>query len=110
MAIGNKNLLEIAGDLSSSSPKARVGASERICDWVHSFDRREVRTVATLLSSAVVTEEDRDCRESELNALSELTASGLVEAEDVVALRELRRDLLTEPDAEHYDYLASEYF
>ncbi|MFF5773928.1 hypothetical protein ACFY8V_12240 [Streptomyces californicus] len=66
--------------------------------------------MARLLSSTVVTEGDRDCRESELNALSALTASGLVEADDLVSLRELRRDLLTEPDTEHYDYLASEYF
>ncbi|MET7501557.1 hypothetical protein [Streptomyces microflavus] len=55
-------------------------------------------------------ETDRDCRESQLNALSELTASGLVEAEDLAPLRELRRDVLTEADAEHYDYLVSEYF
>ncbi|MFD4342389.1 hypothetical protein ACFWPP_35010 [Streptomyces anulatus] len=110
MAVGNKNLLGIVRDLSSPSPEAREEASERICDWVHSFDRREVRVIATLLSSTVVIEGDRDCRESELNALSELTASGLVEAEDLVALRDLRRDLLTESDAEHYDYLASEYF
>ncbi|MFF3094061.1 hypothetical protein [Streptomyces cyaneofuscatus] len=69
------------------------------------------RTIlGALLSSAVAVEPDRDCRESELNALSELTASGLVEAEDLAPLRELRRDLLTEPDAEHYDYLVGEYF
>ncbi|MFI1187338.1 hypothetical protein [Streptomyces californicus] len=110
MTVGNKSLLGIARDISSSSPEAREEASERVCDWVHSFDRREVRAVATLLSSAVVIEGNRDCRESELNALSELTASDLIEAEDLVALRELRRDLLTEPDAEHYDYLISEFF
>ncbi|MGA6172480.1 hypothetical protein ACPEIF_19800 [Streptomyces sp. NPDC012600] len=110
MTVGHRNLLGIARDLSSPSPENREEASERICDWVHSFDRREVEVVATLLSSAVVVETDRDCRESELNALSELTASGLVEAEDLVALRELRRDLLSDSDAEHFDYLAGEYF
>ncbi|MFE1472612.1 hypothetical protein ACFW6N_02050 [Streptomyces cyaneofuscatus] len=110
MTIGNSNLLGIARDLSSPSPEAREEASERICDWVHSFDRREVRVVAALLSSAAAEEPERDCRESELNALSELTASGLVEADDLAPLRELRRDLLTEPDAEHYDYLVGEYF
>ncbi|MEU1220402.1 hypothetical protein [Streptomyces microflavus] len=90
--------------------EAREVTAERICDWCHSFDRREVRVVAALLSSAAVVETDRDCRESQLNALSELTASGLVEAEDLAPLRELRRDVLTKADAEHYDYLVSEYF
>ncbi|CAO0833613.1 hypothetical protein GCM10010298_07120 [Streptomyces microflavus] len=93
---------------TSLSREAREVTAERICDWCHSFDRREVRVVAALLSSAVAVEPERGCRESELNALSELTASGLVEAEDLASLRELRRDLLTEPDAEHYDYLVGE--
>lgn len=108
MTVGTKNILDISRDLTSPSSEVREEASSRIRDWVHSFDRREVRVVAALLSSAVAVEPERDCRESELNALSELTASGLVEAEDLASLRELRRDLLTEPDAEHYDYLVGE--
>ncbi|MFJ7056491.1 hypothetical protein ACIQVA_01860 [Streptomyces microflavus] len=42
--------------------------------------------------------------------IGELTASGLVEAEAPAPLRELRRDVLTEADAEHYDCLVGECF
>ncbi|MFJ5734876.1 hypothetical protein [Streptomyces microflavus] len=54
-------------------------------------------------------EPDRECRESRLNALSELTASGLVEAKELGPLGELRRDVLTEADTDHHDHLVGEH-
>ncbi|MFF7011031.1 hypothetical protein ACFY9Y_15075 [Streptomyces fimicarius] len=83
---------------------------ETISDWVRSFDRREVRTLASLLASAAVLERDADCLESELNALGELAVTGLLEAEDIAAPRRLPRASVRPADAEHLDYLTAEYF
>ncbi|MGQ4447302.1 hypothetical protein ACN6LK_003481 [Streptomyces griseus] len=90
--------------------KVRERACETISDRVRSFDRREVRTPASLLASAAVLEQDADCLESELNALGELAVTGLFEAEDIPALRRLPRASVRPADAEHLDCLTAEYF
>ncbi|MFB8021325.1 hypothetical protein ACFC36_22450 [Streptomyces rubiginosohelvolus] len=77
---------------------------------MRSFDRREVRTLASLLASAAVLEQDATCLESELNALGELSVTGFVEAEDIAALRRLPRESVRVADVEHLDYLIEEFF
>ncbi|MFJ6610238.1 MerR family transcriptional regulator [Streptomyces sp. NPDC091289] len=108
-SIGDERLLALTRDLVSATAKVRERACETICDWVRSFDRREVRTLASLLASAAVVEQDADCRECELNALGELSTTGLLEAEDIAALRRLPRDAVRPGDVEHLDYLTQEY-
>ncbi|MET9916080.1 hypothetical protein ABZZ04_03225 [Streptomyces sp. NPDC006435] len=110
MAVGDENLVSIVRGLTSSHPDAREEASETICDWLNSFDRREVRLLSALLSSLVVLESESDCRESELNALGGLTETGFVEAEDLAPLKQIRRDALERAEVDHFDYLAEEYF
>nr|WP_239144760.1 MerR family transcriptional regulator [Streptomyces sp. SID14515] len=108
-SIGDEQLLALTRGLVSATAKDRVRACETIGDWVRSFDRREVRTLASLLASAAVLEQDADCLECELNALGELSATGLFEAEDIAALRRLPRDSVRPGDVEHLDYLMEEY-
>ncbi|MFE2974275.1 TetR/AcrR family transcriptional regulator [Streptomyces sp. NPDC059258] len=109
-SIGDQHLLALTRDLTSESAKARERACETICDWVRSFDRREVRTLASLLASAAVLEQDAVCLESELNALGELSATGFLAAEDIAALRRLPRESVRAADVEHLDHLIEEFF
>ncbi|WP_405413287.1 TetR/AcrR family transcriptional regulator [Streptomyces rubiginosohelvolus] len=109
-SVGDEPLLALTRNLTSESAKARERACETICDWVRSFDRREVRTLASLLASAAVLEQDETCLESELNALGELSVTGFVEAEDIAALRRLPRESVQVADVEHLDYLIEEFF
>ncbi|WP_255311890.1 hypothetical protein [Streptomyces sp. PTY087I2] len=109
-SIGDEHLLALTRNLTSESAKDRERACETICDWVRSFDRREARTLASLLASAAALEQDADCLESELNALGELSATGLFDAEDIAALRRLPRESIRPADVEHLDYLMEEYF
>ncbi|MFD4593932.1 TetR/AcrR family transcriptional regulator [Streptomyces rubiginosohelvolus] len=109
-SIGDEHLLALTRNLTSESAKARERACETICDWVRSFDRREVRALASLLASAAVLEQDATCLESELNALGELSVTGFVEAEDIAALRRLARESVRPADVEHLDYLIEEFF
>ncbi|MFB8138714.1 TetR/AcrR family transcriptional regulator [Streptomyces parvus] len=109
-SIGDEHLLALTRNLTSESAEVREGACETICDWVRSFDRREVRTLASLLASAAALEQDATCLESELNALGELSVTGFVEAEDVAALRRLPRESVRPADVEHLDHLMEEYF
>ncbi|MDK0521262.1 hypothetical protein [Streptomyces sp. ML-6] len=110
MAVGDENLVSVVRGLASSDLDVREEASETVCDWLKSFDRREVRLLSALLSSLVVLETEPDCRESELNALGGLTETGFVEAEDLAPLRQIRRDALDRATVDHFDYLAEEYF
>ncbi|MEU0392111.1 hypothetical protein ABZ208_04875 [Streptomyces sp. NPDC006208] len=110
MTVGDENLLKIVRGLISTSPEAREESSETVCDWIHSFDCREARMVAALLSSVVMLETVSGCRESELNALSELTATGFIEANDLAPLQRLQRNTLQGSELEHFDYLSGEYF
>ncbi|MYX05087.1 MULTISPECIES: TetR/AcrR family transcriptional regulator [unclassified Streptomyces] len=109
-SIGDEHLLALARGLASESAKVRERACETICDWVRSFDRREVRTLASLLASAAVLEQDETCLESELNALGELSVTGLFDAADIATLRSLPRDSVRPADVEHLDNLMEEYF
>ncbi|WP_432005305.1 TetR/AcrR family transcriptional regulator [Streptomyces parvus] len=109
-SIGDEHLLALTRNLTSESAKARERACETICDWVRSFDRREVRTLASLLASAAVLEQDETCLESELNALGELSVTGLFDAADIATLRRLPRDSVRPADVEHLDNLMEEYF
>ncbi|MFJ6516217.1 TetR/AcrR family transcriptional regulator [Streptomyces sp. NPDC091406] len=109
-SIGDEHLLTLTRNLVSESAKVRERACETISDWVRSFDRREVRTLASLLASAALLEQDAACLESELNALGELSVTGFLEAEDIAALRRLPRDSVRPADVEHLDYLMEEYF
>ncbi|ROV70398.1 TetR/AcrR family transcriptional regulator [Streptomyces globisporus] len=109
-SVGDEHLLALTRQLTSESAKARERACETICDWVRSFDRSEVRTLASLLASAAVLEPDADCLESELNALGELSATGLFDAADIAALRRLPRASVRAADVEHLDYLIEEFF
>ncbi|WP_408990991.1 TetR/AcrR family transcriptional regulator [Streptomyces sp. 1268] len=109
-SVGDERLLALTRSLVSESAKVRERACETISDWARSFDRREARTLASLLASAAVLEQDADCLESELNALGELSASGFVEAADIAALRRLPRDSVRPADVEHLDDLMDEYF
>ncbi|MFE7136230.1 TetR/AcrR family transcriptional regulator [Streptomyces sp. NPDC057644] len=109
-SIGDQHLLALTRDLVSASAKVRERACETICDWVRSFDRREVRTLASLLASAAVQEQNADCLESELNALGELSVTGFLAAEDITALRRLPRESVRAADVEHLDYLIEEFF
>ncbi|MDX5578497.1 TetR/AcrR family transcriptional regulator, partial [Streptomyces sp. ID01-9D] len=109
-SVGDELLLSLTRGLVSDAAKVRERACETISDRVRSFDRREVRTLASLLASAAVLEQDADCLESELNALGELAVTGLFEAEDIAALRRLPRASVRPADAEHLDYLTAEYF
>ncbi|MEU7327907.1 TetR/AcrR family transcriptional regulator [Streptomyces parvus] len=109
-SVGDEHLLALTRSLVSESAKVRERACETISDWARSFDRREARTLASLLASAAVLEQDADCLESELNALGELSASGFVEAADIAALRRLPRDSVRPADVEHLDDLMDEYF
>ncbi|MFF9080170.1 TetR/AcrR family transcriptional regulator [Streptomyces rubiginosohelvolus] len=109
-SVGDEHLLALTRNLTSESAKAREQACETICDWVRSFDRREVRTLTSLLASAAVLEQDATCLESELNALGELSVTGFVEAEDIAALRRLPRESVRVADVEHLDYLIEEFF
>lgn len=109
-SVGDEHLLALTRDLMSATPKVRERACETICDWVRSFDRREVRTLASLLASAAVLEQDAVCLECELNALGELSTTGFLEAEDIAALRRLPRESVRPADVEHLDYLTEEYF
>ncbi|MFJ1801758.1 hypothetical protein [Streptomyces sp. NPDC088180] len=90
--IGDERLLALTRDLLSESATARERACGTIRDWARSFDRREVRTLASLLASTAALEQDADCLESELNALGDLSTTGLVEAPDLAALRRLPRE------------------
>ncbi|MFF0503371.1 MerR family transcriptional regulator [Streptomyces fimicarius] len=109
-SIGDEQLLSLTRGLVSDSAQVRERACETISDRVRSFDRREVRTLASLLASTAVLEQDADCLESELNALGELAVTGLFESEDIAALRRLPRTSVRPADAEHLDYLTAEYF
>lgn len=109
MPVGNENLIRVARGLVSASPATREETSELICDWLHSYDRREVSVIAGLLSSVAVLESERDCLESELHALSELTGTGFIEADHLTPLWALQRQALRGSELEHFDYLASEY-
>ncbi|MFD4024764.1 TetR/AcrR family transcriptional regulator [Streptomyces sp. NPDC058576] len=109
-SIGDKHLLALTRDLVSESAQVRERASETISDWARSFDRGEARTLASLLASAAVLEQDANCLESQLNALGELSVAGLFEAADIAALRRLPRDSLRPADVEHLVYLMEEYF
>ncbi|MDX3503413.1 MerR family transcriptional regulator [Streptomyces sp. ATCC51928] len=109
-SVGDEQLLSLARGLVSDAAKVRERACETISDRVRSFDRREVRTPASLLASAAVLEQDADCLESELNALGELAVTGLFEAEDIAALRRLPRASVRPADAGHLDCLTAEYF
>ncbi|MFH9135990.1 hypothetical protein [Streptomyces sp. NPDC017524] len=60
-SIGDERLLGLVRNLLSDSPKSRERACETICDWARSFGRREVRTLASLLASAAVLEQDAAC-------------------------------------------------
>ncbi|MEU3053536.1 MerR family transcriptional regulator [Streptomyces griseus] len=112
-SVGDEQLLSLTRDLVSDSAQVRERACGTIGDLARSFDRREVRTLASLLASAAVLEQDADCLESELNALGELATTGLFEAEDIAALRRLPRASVRPADAEHLDHLdhlTAEYF
>ncbi|MFE7614753.1 hypothetical protein [Streptomyces sp. NPDC057496] len=109
MTVGDENLVSIVRGLISRNPDDREEASETVCDWLNSFDRREVKMISALLSSLVVLETESDCRESELHALSELTETGFIEAGDLAPLWQIRRDTLRGSEVEHFDYLAGEY-
>lgn len=109
MSLGDSNLIKIARGLTSTLPRTREEACEMACDLLHSFDRREVRIVAGLLASAATLETVRDSLESELHALSELTETGFIESDDLEPLRNLQKDRLSGSEAEHLEYLASEY-
>ncbi|MFJ9145108.1 hypothetical protein [Streptomyces griseus] len=109
-SVGDEHLLSLTRGLVSDAAKVRERACETISDRVRSFDRREVRTPASLLASAAVLEQDADCLESELNALGELAVTGLFEAEDIAARRRLPRASVRPADAEHLDCLTAEYF
>ncbi|MFD5200886.1 hypothetical protein ACFWM7_12210 [Streptomyces sp. NPDC058375] len=109
-SFGDEQLLSLTRDLVSDSAQVRERACGTIGDLARAFDRREVRTLASLLASAAVLEQDADCLESELNALGELATTGLFEAEDIAALRRLPRASVRPADAEHLDHLTAEYF
>ncbi|MEU6042193.1 MerR family transcriptional regulator [Streptomyces griseus] len=109
-SVGDEQLLSLTRGLVSDAAKVRERACETISDRVRSFDRREVRTPASLLASAAVLEQDADCLESELNALGDLAVTGLFEAEDIAARRRLPRASVRPADAEHLDCLTAEYF
>ncbi|MFJ5048669.1 MerR family transcriptional regulator [Streptomyces sp. NPDC088719] len=109
-SIGDERLLALTRDLLSESAKAREWACGTICDWARSFDRREVRTLASLLASTAALEQDADCVESELNALGELATTGLVEAADLAALRRLPRESVRPGDVGQLDDLMEQYF
>ncbi|MEV7910825.1 MerR family transcriptional regulator [Streptomyces griseus] len=108
-SVGDEQLLALTRDLVSATPKVRERACGTIGDLARSFDRREVRTLASLLASAAVLEQDADCLESELNALGELATTGLFEVGDIAALRRLPRASVRQADAEHLDRLTAEY-
>ncbi|MFF9567471.1 hypothetical protein [Streptomyces sp. NPDC014685] len=110
MTVGDEKIVSIVRGLTSLDPDVREETSEMICDWLRSYDRREVRLLSALLSSLVVLESESDCRESELNTLGGLTETGFIEAEDLAPLKQIRRDTLERGDVEHFDYLAEEYF
>ncbi|MFH9667620.1 TetR/AcrR family transcriptional regulator [Streptomyces globisporus] len=109
-SVGDEHLLALTRSLVSESARVRERACETISDWARSFDRREARTLASLLASAAVLEQDEDCLESELNALGELSTAGLFDAADIATLRRLPRDSVRPADVEHLDNLMEEYF
>ncbi|GGT20323.1 hypothetical protein [Streptomyces purpureus] len=109
MTVGNSNLLSLVRNLSSFSPELREEAAETICDWVRSFNQHEVGVVASLLSVAAAVESVPNCRESELNALGELTQTGFVEAEFLAPLWDIDRKELCRSAGDHFDHLAGEY-
>ncbi|NWF27690.1 hypothetical protein HW130_15700 [Streptomyces sp. PKU-EA00015] len=108
--VGNENLIEIVKGLVSTNPQVREETCERVCDWLQSFDQREVSVVSSLLSSVAVLESDADCLESELHAIGELTETGLVEAVQLTPLCSLSMERLDVSAREHLSYLMSEYF
>ncbi|MFE7336257.1 MerR family transcriptional regulator [Streptomyces griseus] len=108
-SVGDEQLLTLTRDLVSATAKVRERACGTIGDLARSFDRREVRTLASLLASTAVLEQDADCLESELNALGELATTGLFEVGDIAALRRLPRASVRPADAEHLDRLTAEY-
>ncbi|MEV5260087.1 MerR family transcriptional regulator [Streptomyces anulatus] len=109
-SIGDERLLALTRNLVSESAETRERACGTICDLVRSFDRREVRTLASLLASAAVLEQDAACLESELNALGELSTTGLFEAADIAALRRLPRESVRPGDVGHLDDLMEQFF
>ncbi|MFC8702376.1 MerR family transcriptional regulator [Streptomyces anulatus] len=109
-SIGDERLLALTRNLVAESAETRERACGTICDWVRSFDRREVRTLASLLASAAVLEQDAACLESELNALGELSTTGLFETSDIAALRRLPRESVRPGDVGHLDDLMEQYF
>lgn len=109
-SIGDERLLALTRDLLSESATARERACGTICDWARSFDRREVRTLASLLASTAALEQDADCLESELNALGDLSTTGLVGAADLAALRRLPRESVRPGDVGQLDDLMEQYF
>ncbi|MFJ4704635.1 MerR family transcriptional regulator [Streptomyces anulatus] len=109
-SVGDEHLLALTRSLVSESAETREQACGTICDWVRSFDRREVRTLASLLASAAVLEQDAACLESELNALGELSTTGLFETADIAALRRLPRESVRPGDVGHLDDLMEQFF
>ena len=65
-------ILDLVHGISSPLPANRARSADAVTDIAERMAEREVDLVARLLVTARLTEQELDCRESQLHALAEL--------------------------------------
>lgn len=89
----SREFTDIARAVLTTDPRDRARAADEVTDLLSSYTPVQVASLATLLASLAVTEEDDTALESELHALLELGSTGHVGLVHLAPLHEM--DLAT---------------
>lgn len=97
---------EILSGIRSEDPKARDLAADSVTDVARALSPQQGNEIARSLVAAAVREEVDDCRESELNALDDLTGWHPIDRNGLRPVLAIERTGLGASELEYLDNLA----
>lgn len=100
---------ELITGIGSGDPEVRDESSDQVTDVVKALDTEQANSIARALAKAALGEDIDDCRESELNALDELTVWHPIDRDILAPLFSLDKDSFGESEREYLDHLQDYY-
>jgi hypothetical protein len=103
--LDEKVVRELTAGIGSGDPEARDESADQVTDVVKALDKAQANQLARALAKAALSEDIDDCRESELNALDELTVWHAIDHSILTPLFSLNKDSFGESEREYLDNL-----
>lgn len=107
MTVGGALMIGLLRDLTAESAGIRSRAADSVTDWARTLDEQEFGVVSHVLAWLAVHESDGDARESQVNALAELTKYRQLPPTVLAQLSGISSSDLQGSQIEHVEYLRS---